>query len=310
MLRGLPLLLLLLAGVSSSARAIVVYGANGLGNTAAPTNDPGWANVGSVNGATGVYLGNYGGDYWVATASHVGAGTFNVSGTNYSAVPGSAVTISNGAGGLTDLTLFRISADPHLSTLTLASSNPTDGSVVTMIGNGLHESGSAVGWDVTTNSSGPDTWTQLPSTSGADVTGYFLGSSGKRWGDALYVGSTTYTLGGSSQVGVVTEFVPAVGSSQAATGDSGGAMFYYNGSSWSLVGILSAVSTYNDPRQTYDNQPSNTMVEGNYTLGVSIAAYRNAILTAIPEPADFAVWGGAAAGMAAIWVRTRRRPNA
>ena len=61
------------------ARALVIAGGNGTQNFTAPTgtgfsSDPGFANVGTIHGLGGVYLGNYGGNYWVLTASHVGLG--------------------------------------------------------------------------------------------------------------------------------------------------------------------------------------------------------------------------------------------
>jgi hypothetical protein len=144
------------------------------------------------------------------------------------------------------------------------------------------------------------TWTVSP-TDPFDAHGYTTTSSaGKRWGDAYVGGTANYTLGGVTSNGVFTTFDPLTGSSQAAVGDSGGAMFSYNGSSWELAGILSAVATF-------EGQPAGTAMVGNLTFGVNIANYRSAILTAIPEPADFAVWISAAAGAFVAWRRRRRR---
>lgn len=130
----------------------------------------------------------------------------------------------------------------------------------------------------------------------------FPGIGGKRWGDAfLTINSLSYTVNGHAQTGIVAEFDKTTGSSQAASGDSGGALFYKNGSTWELLGILSAVATFSDSAYTPDNQPGGTAVDGNLTFSVSIPAYRSAILTAIPEPADVAAWGAAAVGLVAIW---------
>jgi len=69
----------------------------------------GWNHVGTVNGASGVYVGND----WVITAGHEGAGTFSLGGTNYTEVPGSAQGIpANGYS--VELTLFQITTAPNL----------------------------------------------------------------------------------------------------------------------------------------------------------------------------------------------------
>ncbi|HVE16099.1 MAG TPA: hypothetical protein VNB29_05150, partial [Chthoniobacterales bacterium] len=134
MRRLLPFLCLLMI---SSARAVIVSGGDGSGNLAG-TGVSGWDYVGSVNGASGVYLGDYNGSYWVLTAGHVGAGNFTLNGTTYLLVDGSAVSLTDGEGGAVDLTLFRIATDPGLSTLALSDSTPMAGTSVTMIGYGLN----------------------------------------------------------------------------------------------------------------------------------------------------------------------------
>jgi len=90
----------------------------------------GWNYVGTVNGASGVYLGNG----WVLTAGHVGAGTFTLKGTAYAAVNGSARAISD-ADGIADISLFKIASVPALTPLTLATQVYVDQQVV-MIGYG------------------------------------------------------------------------------------------------------------------------------------------------------------------------------
>jgi len=315
-MRQLFLFCLALFSVGSPLKAIVIYGGGSVANTVAPTGgangDPGWGNIGSVNGATGVYLGNYGGSFWALTASHVSGGDLALLGNTYTYVPGSSTVILNGDNSQTDLTLFRISSDPSIASpsitnLNLAATLPSPVSIVRMIGNGTQETGSALFWDVTVDPSGPgsaDTWTLTGSPTGSSYAGYSLGSGGKRWGDAfLTFNSLSYTVNGRTQTGIVTEFDKTTGSSQAASGDSGGALFYKNGSTWELLGILSAVATFSNSANTPDNQPGGTAVDGNLTLSVSIPAYRGAILTAIPEPADVAAWCAAGVGLVAIWRR-------
>jgi hypothetical protein len=77
----------------------------------------GWDYVGSLNGASGVYLGNG----WVMTAAHVGAGTFTLQGTAYSMVAGSVKSIFDTDSRYSaDLILFRINNAPDRPALTIA----------------------------------------------------------------------------------------------------------------------------------------------------------------------------------------------
>jgi len=87
----------------------------------------------------------------------------------------------------------------------------------------------------------------------------------------------------------VTQFSSVTGSSQAFAGDSGGALFYKDGATWELLGLLGAIGTYTSGTTRTASRPAPRVV-GNVTLAGSIPDYRNAILTAtaIPEPADVA----------------------
>ena len=280
----------LFAWAFHSSQALVIFGGTGTQQLTPPASDPGWANVGS----RGVYLGNYGGEYWVATATHVGAGAITFGSTSYSAVPGSAVSILNPNSTPTDLTLFRITSDPGLATLALATTAPASNAVVRLVGNGGIEN-VYTKYDVTET-----TWT-VSTSDPFDAQGYTVTSSaGKRWGDSTVGGTADYSLGAVTSNGVYTVFSAINGSSQGAGGDSGGAMFSYNGSSWELAGILSAISTY-------DGQPGGTAIVGNLTWGLNIAYYRPAILAAIPEPADVALWVAVIAAGVGIWRRRRQR---
>ena len=133
-MRQLLLLSLVWAAISSPLKAIVIFGGGSAANTVAPTGgaggDPGWGNVGTVNGATGVYLGNYGGGFWALTASHVSGGDITLLGNTYTYVTGSATVVLNGNGSETDMTLFRVSSDPSIASpsitnLALASVAPS-----------------------------------------------------------------------------------------------------------------------------------------------------------------------------------------
>lgn len=281
-----------------TGRAIVIYGGTGIENATDPGSGLPWANVGSLNGATGVYLGVFGGVPWALTAAHVGAGTLQLESGSFAAAS-SAVVIRNPDNSPTDLAAFPLTTAPLLPNLSLASTAPAQNSIVLLIGNGSRETGSLLYWNVTVDPSGPDTWNALPNATGANIAGYALGGSGKRWGEARYTETTSYTIGSATQTGVATRLVGTVGSSQAAGGDSGGAIFFHNGTSWGLLGIISAVGTL-------ENQPANTAVTFNQTLGVSLPAYQTALLAAIPEPGHYALGAGALSLLAVLWHRRRQ----
>ncbi|HTJ78591.1 MAG TPA: trypsin-like serine protease [Rariglobus sp.] len=171
------------------------------------TSDPGssaWTYVGTVNGASGVYLGTYNDTYWVLTAGHVGLGDFTLDGVTYSAVTGSAISIYNNDSSPADLTLYQIASDPGLTALTIASTDQFSGTTVQMIGFG----------------------------------------GGKSWGANTIYGYTNYTLDGYlfNGRGIVTLASGEGGNGgQGVGGDSGGGEFYFNGTTWVLAGILSGV---------------------------------------------------------------------
>ena len=123
----LPKVAMLLAAIlvaccGRPAAALIVVPPGSNDNTSAPTDDPGWLNVGD----NGVYLGNR----WVITAAHVGAQTTTFPGIpgSFAVVPESAVQLQNPSGfGLTtstDLLMYRLTTDPGLPSLVIASSTP------------------------------------------------------------------------------------------------------------------------------------------------------------------------------------------
>ena len=295
--------LLLFSGSLDPARAIVITGGTGTENFTSPGAGLPWANVGSVNGASGVYLGSFGGNFWALTASHlVGSGSSLAnlvldSGT-FTFVPGSGIVVRNGDTSATDLTLFRISADPGLANLTLATSAPAASSNVFFIGRGGIE-GSLNYWNVTVNpGASDDVWIDKGSNpAGANAIGYLLvGGAGKRWGVNTVTGLSAYNVGTGDTAALYTTFATA----QAESGDSGGATFYLNGSSWELAGIMGAIATL-------ENQPGSTAVLGDQTFSASIANYHGFITSAIPEPATTAILCGL--GVLTVVGLGRRRRN-
>jgi len=233
MLRMLALLLLpaLLLG-NVTAQAVIVASGDGTQNTTAPSDDPGWANLGSRGGLSAIYLGNS----WVLTAAHVGIGSVTFGGVLYDAIPGTTSSFETAPGQLADLIVFKLREDPGLPALAIGSAPPPIGAAVVMIGNGLNR-GAATSWN--------------------GIDGWFWGAGAAlRWGTNL-VGSAPgdVTLGSKVSRAFWTEFTQAPPSqvtaheAQAATGDSGGGLFVKTGGSWKLRGVLFAISTF-------DGQPA------------------------------------------------------
>ena len=284
------------------SEAVVLAVGDGTSNTTAPTDDPGFSNVGN----RGVYLGNFSGNHWVITAAHVGAGSVVFDGISYNQVADSAVRVKNPTGmGLsefTDLTLFRIDSDPSLPTLTISSSAPAIGSSVTLIGDGLDRETSLTTWKVDTGVT-PFTWEEggVP----ANASGYkSLGTRTKRWGTNVTVApgaNDIVNTGSGDSKSINLSFDSSGGANEAtvANGDSGGGLFYKNGATWELYGILQATGTFS-------GQPSDTSVFGNLAFAGDLSFYHDEIqaITAVPEPHETAL---ILALFALLWSRFRRQ---
>jgi len=277
---------------------VIIASADGSGNTTVPPLDPGWDNVGTSS-ATAIYLGNR----RVLTASHVGSGTTNLAGTNYNVVPGSEVRLTNGGVTFTDLLIYEIDTDPGLPTLNLSTAPPPVGSTVFMIGQGRDRLPNLTEWNAVM-SGGNWIWSEVPSN-GA-FAGYKWGpGSTKRWGTNTIDDNNVVVNAGFGEVtSLQTTFSQLIGTSeaQAAAGDSGGAMFYFNPTilDFELVGVMEATSAFH-------GQPSDTSIFGTSTFGADVSFYRSQILAMTAAPhidgdinrdgavdiADFTLWGDA-----------------
>jgi hypothetical protein len=276
----------------------------GTGNTSAPVDDPGWANVGLRGIGTGVYLG----DGWVITAGHVGGGNIMLSGTNYAMLAGSGTTLTNnGAAGqssATDLYMFRLAAPPMgLPGVTIAATAALPGESVTMIGAG-RDRGAFTEWTVDTGTT-PWIWTEV--SSGGDAAGYqTLSSRAMRWGTNNVMASGLWLDDGFADVKMLsTDFTfsgTASNEAQAAYGDSGGAIFRKNGSAWELSGLILAVGGYSG-----QPDPGNHAIYGNVTYAADLSFYRGQIVSIVPEPSAVALLATAAAAAAAGRRRQRCR---
>ena len=266
--RFLVTLILLFLLLGSPARAILV--GSSTYNTAAPTGSDianwstgwgavgvtGWDYVGTVNGASGVYLGNN----WVLTAAHVGAGNFTLGSTSY-AVVGTPQLI-----GSADLTLFQISTAPNLPSLTIATTAPVvfsrnnSGSSVAMIGYG---GGNGKTWGVNTVTANNQPISVSVGTP-PNQTNY-----GPTTDFETAYGTTTH---GSSSV---------TNNAQLVLYDSGGGDFVYNSatSNWTLAGINEANNPISSNPGFYDS----------YMVQLSSYATQIDAVIAVPEPSVFAL---------------------
>ena len=252
----------------------------------------GWDYVGTINGASGVYLGNG----WVLTAGHVGTGDFVLTtgaaaGTYY--YDGVSQSVSNSS-GTADLTLFQLSNSPNLPKLSLATSVPSSflytssGGPVAMIGYG-GGSGKTWGYDQVTLAN-----EQI------SVSGYSYSSADFITSDAaISNGSATHT-----------------NNSQLVSGDSGGGDFIYNTSlgEWQLTGINEAIGSgdigkYNGQWYLADTAadlpPGSTNVQAlDFSAMVQTATYNSQIssIEATPEPP---VWALLLSGLGGVALSRR-----
>lgn len=271
--RAIAALLLSLL-VSLPAAAVIIDSGDGTGNTTAPPDVPGWANIGIRNGTTVVYLRNG----WFLTAAHVGIGDVSLAGTNYTAVPGSETQLDDGAGTLADLVVFGVTPIPALPDLEIRSSQNLPNGEVIMVGHG-HNRGAASDTD------DPGIWTPPPANPLPAVEGWYWAAGRElRWGTNTVTDywnfspvdtESFYTL--FDEVGTLDHTSHEC---QAANGDSGGALFAKRGARWELAGLIWAIAPFAGQNQ------NTSALRGNATLVADLSFYRDDImaLTAIPVP--------------------------
>jgi hypothetical protein len=274
-------LLAVVLAAAGPAKGVVIDVGNGSGQTSAPSNDPGWNNVGVAGAGTAVYLGNR----WVITANHVGAQPVTFGTQTFSPEANTAVQLSNptssGVSGSADLLMYRLTTSPALPSLTIASATPAQGATVTMIGDGENRAAAQVNWNVTANSDGTATWTQV--ALGGNEQGFLTSDTREmRYGtNTIATHSDIINTGQSSNtISMATTFsTPATfnGPAQAVPGDSGGGVFVDTFSGWQLAGII-------DSLQSPIGQPGNAVVFGDETLIGDLSWYRAQITSLLASP--------------------------
>jgi hypothetical protein len=239
--------------ITEPTDASVTNWTSGWETTTGTTGITGWDYVGSIGGASAVYLG----DGWVLTAAHVTlstSSTFTLSGASYSI---SDITYV----GTSDLVLFKISVTLSIPALTITGTNSllSVGSSVVMIGNG----------------GGAESWGKNVITTGS----YSVTVNGKTTTDFL-------TKLGSGQIR------PGQNYSNTAllvSGDSGGADYYYDTSTgeWVLVGINEVVLTGTDANGNVTSRYSGMVDLSEYADEISAIID----VTSVPEPSTWALLG-------------------
>jgi hypothetical protein len=291
--------------LSPRAGAVVNNSASGTGNTNAPADDPGWANMGLINGASGIYLGSG----WVLTAAHVGLGNISFGGISYNPVTNSLVTLTNNTVGRrtnADLIMFQLTSQPAgLGSLTLASNAPTLGEPLTMIGAGRDRT-NFTEWSVNTTVS---PWTWAVTNSGGNFAGYqTLESTAMRWGtntvsteDLWVTVQVETTLRDVRSFATMFDIIAGSEEAQAVRGDSGGAVFFKRGSAWELGGMMFTV-------KGFSGQPNvaETPVDGNETFSADLSYYEPQIMSLVPEPSTYALLALSATAFGLVIIRRRR----
>jgi hypothetical protein len=285
--------------VGLSQLAVAVVQTSGNANNTAPGGQPFFSNIGTLNGASVIYLANG----WAMTANHVASSLpamVNFGGVNYGTQAGSFQRLNNPLPEMstfTDIVLFRLSAIPPLSALGISTSTPTVGSEVMMIGNGRIQESSETEWTYTEiPGDGNDTWIEAAPGEG-NISGYkTTGIKEVRWGEnAVHETLLEVNLGTIPApvdiLAFTTQFDEGelTNEAQAVVGDSGGGVFSYNGSEWELSGMMVAVGTY-------ENQPNGaeSAIYGGQTLVADLSFYRPQILAIIPEPSSVVLFFGGA----------------
>ncbi len=246
------------------AEAVMVAGGDGTQNTTSPAGGQGWDYVGRIDKAnvysSVVYISNN----WFITAHHIKVldnptGVL-LGGLSYSIDPNSWMRLTNSVGGNADLSMFRVvGGTVGLSGLTVRSSATSNGSGLTMIGNGRNRETSETTWNSSWMEGGkPTAYRGYKWASGAT----------KRWGTNVKdINAELIDAGFGITDMFRTDFDDIGGTeAQGATYDSGGGGFYNNGGDWELAGIMLATAGFN-------SQPGDTAVYGNLTYMADMQYY-------------------------------------
>jgi hypothetical protein len=264
----------------TTATTFAIVDANSTTNTTDPGGGVPWANVGSVNGGSGTYIGNG----WVLTAAHVGAGPIAFDSGTFQP-DGRVIRLKNPDTSLADMLLYHLVLTPGLPDSFISSSTPAVASLVDLVGYGRIR-GSAE---------------QSYSSEDGPKFGFNWSANGiKSYGtNQIQSGVETLTVfGAGSFRGFILDFTPTptlftppppfvntVREAQVATGDSGGAVFYKNGATWELAGMIEALASF-----VY---PLPASVYGDESWVMDLPTYKTQIDALVSSTAGGANWTGA-----------------
>ncbi len=248
--------------LTSPAAALIIDASDEEGFERPPKDDPGWAYVGQRGSTSAVYLGNS----WVLGVRHGGPGDVVLDGVTYAVVPKSMVQLVKPGAKDTkaDLILFRVDPAPDLPELPLREEPLHFGTHVTFIalGQGRGEAIEPQG-----------------------VAGFRWKSPAiKRWGtNRVYAGGIDVTVANTTWITrcFQTDFSPhgTPHETQAAVGDSGGAVFAKGLRGWELAGLLVSIAGGAE-------QEPKTALYGNATNAADLRYYRPQILKVIRPDAQ------------------------
>lgn len=264
----------------TTATTFAIVDANSTTNTSDPGGGVPWANVGSVNGASGTYLGNG----WVLTAAHVGAGSIAFDSGTFQP-DGRVIRLSNPDTSLADMLLYHLVLTPGLTGSVVSSSTPAIGSLVDLVGYGRIRGSAQQSFSTEYGTKIGFTW----SASGAKSHGT----------NQIQTGVETLTVQGAGSFrGFLLDFTPpptlftppppfvnTVREAQVATGDSGGAVFYKNGATWELAGMIEALASFVFPLPA--------SVYGDESWVMDLPTYKTQIDALVSSTAGGANWTGA-----------------
>ncbi len=251
------------------ARGVIISTGDGQGNTSVLGSNPFWSNVARMSSASAVYLGNR----WVITANHVSAAPVRFGdGTTLQIVPGSDVVLKVPASTTTnaDLRMFRVTADPGLSAVTIPTASPTAGTTVMMIGAGFDRDPTEIGWTIAANGVWKLAPIPLASLAGFNV----QSSSHMRWGMNTIDSSQLSTINNTLTFSTRFDSFGLPFEAQGAVGDSGGGVFRLLDGTWQLAGLMESVTPL-------AGQPSGTVLFGNHTLSANLPSYRDQIVSLV-----------------------------
>ena len=264
----------LLTLISNCCFAVVINTGDGSGNTVAPEDDFGFANVGLRGVGSAVYLGNR----WVITASHNSAGTVFFDGVGFDNVVDETHRLVNPADATqedlspsTDLILMRLREEPDLPAVRLSCRQTLIGTEVVMVGIGRDRNTNETFWRIDNNN-----WVVANEDSATESGFQTQDQRTKRWGTNLVNLVDVSADSGSGDVlsfsTLFDELIPADDLAQGVRGDSGGAAFQKNQGVWELVGVMHAIKLEN-------RQPGgiNTAVFGNETFVADMFIYGDQI---------------------------------